>query len=479
MKNRPYQRMGFNAFHKIEDLLSSGKQTRFFTTTHFSRKLTFRHCAFLLTGLLVVHLSFGQCTAPPAQGTCTGGNGAATNGQNINAGQTYYFTGGPTTFASGVSLNGGTLRVCGTLILSTISFNSGTIIVTSTGSLTINGAGTLLLNGNSSIYNFGTLTMNRSFSMQNANNLFMNAASGALLNMNSGLYTFEINSGTSSFINYGGANIYNLLVQGNAAAGSVCLGLNSSLNLTNLTNNAVNSFNAPGGKACMGFSGNALLNANLSSNSNVKVCRKAGATTSGGASFGSAPVTSNCTSCSQPLPVSLTKFTAGVRDYKVLLSWTTAQEMNNDYFAIERSNDGVNWKELKRIKGSAYSFSSLDYQYQDEQPYEGSNYYRLRQVDMGGTFVYSTIVTVNYVYPKTLAVFPNPNTSSIIELRGLDRSNNYVLHLIDFKGKEVFTTAVTSDKIQLPKLMKGMYVMKVQNTATGSCYFEKYVSMQE
>ena len=79
--------------------------------------------------LIISNLSYSQCGAAPiAATTCSGGNGAATNGVNINSGNTYWFSGGPSTFAS-VNLNGGTLRICGSLTLGSLNYNSGNLII--------------------------------------------------------------------------------------------------------------------------------------------------------------------------------------------------------------------------------------------------------------------------------------------------------------------------------------------------------------
>ncbi len=441
-----------------------------------SRSKNFLRCLLLFCAACIAGKEIhAQCMAPIAQGSCTGGNGAATNGVNINSGQTFWFTGN-STFSSGVNLNaGGTLRICGNLILSSINLNGGTIIITSSGSLTINGGGTLYLNGNCSIYNFGSLTINRSVTMQNANNLIMNASLSSILNMNTGTYALEINSGTSYFINYGMANINTFFVQGNAATGAVCLAMGSSLNLVNLNNNKVNAFNAPSGQACIGYTGNAAMNASLTSTSSVKLCKASGATPSGGGSFGSATVSSNCSSCSGVLPVNFTKFTATFRPSAIVLNWSTAQETNNSYFSLERSGDTQEWKEVKKISGSPYSNSVSNYQYVDEEPLNGNNYYRLKQVDADGRFQYSQVVMANFIVMKnSTLVYPNPNAGSVLHVR-YPLSKNSVLTLSDLNGRILFRSTINSTTVSVPSLLRGTYVLKLQDPVSGQVKIEKYV----
>ncbi|MDG2450438.1 MAG: LamG domain-containing protein, partial [Saprospiraceae bacterium] len=82
-----------------------------------------------------------------------------------------------------------------------------------------------------------------------------------------------------------------------------------------------------------------------------------------------------------PLPIDLVSFTANVNDDRVDLKWLTSTEINNDYFTIERSVDGVLWEEIGVVVGAGNSFTPLDYQFTDQFPIEGSSYYRLKQTD--------------------------------------------------------------------------------------------------
>ena len=117
--------------------------------------------------LLYPHISHAQCAAAPiAATTCTGGNGAASAGITIGAGQTYWVTGASNNFAT-ITLNGGILRVCGSLNITTLTFNSGDLIVESGGSATITTFSSGNLNGNVVFINRGTTTITSSFTFQN------------------------------------------------------------------------------------------------------------------------------------------------------------------------------------------------------------------------------------------------------------------------------------------------------------------------
>ncbi|MEO5572789.1 MAG: hypothetical protein ABIT08_15525, partial [Bacteroidia bacterium] len=98
---------------------------------------------------------------------------------------------------------------------------------------------------------------------------------------------------------------------------------------------------------------------------------------------------------SSPLPVELVSFSAKAIDNKeVLCQWTTASEINNDYFTIERSRNGRDFEEAGKVNGAGNSTVAINYSFIDKDPYKGIAYYRLKQTDSNGQFSYSQIVKV-------------------------------------------------------------------------------------
>jgi len=420
-----------------------------------------------------------QCISLPASGACSGGNGQLTNGGSINSGQTNWYAGNGS--ISTVNINGGTLRVCGNLTLSNLNFNGGNIFIEAGGRLTINGGGSLNLNGNSVISNRGELTINKTIVMQNANNAIFNAE-GAILNMAGGAYRLDINSSTSIFVNDGTANIHTLFAQGSASGVAVCLGANSCTNLTNLNNNLANSFDAPGGKAVVRYTGNALLNSPLTNNENVTVCRATGATTSGGSNFGRATVVNNCASCDAvlfvPLPIELLFFNGKSEKESIGLSWATATELNNDYFSIEKSTDGIAWMVLENIPGAGNSTMNLQYTFKDIAPEAGIQYYRLKQTDFDGTFTYSVAIAINFegsANANSISIYPNPNASNQLNLRGIGFDLSYTLEVKKVTGELLYHQTVNTQSIALPDLEKGMYLITLYAEGDSELKTFKYV----
>ena len=115
-----------------------------------------------------------------------------------------------------------------------------------------------------------------------------------------------------------------------------------------------------------------------------------------------------------PLPVELIYFTASSGPTGVSLEWATASEENNDYFIVEHSVDGYQFKSIAKIEGHGNRKNLTHYRIVDHNPYPGLNYYRLKQVDYDGSVDYSDIVSIsidsNY---DIILLFPNPSSDFI------------------------------------------------------------------
>lgn len=113
-----------------------------------------------------------------------------------------------------------------------------------------------------------------------------------------------------------------------------------------------------------------------------------------------------------PLPVRLTAFTAVARHTDAVLTWTTAQEINNSSFSIERSADGVLFTPIGTVAGHGNTLLANSYTFIDVQAgrLAGTLYYRLRQLDIDGNYTVSPTYTVTFKQAElpALSVFPNP-----------------------------------------------------------------------
>lgn len=111
-----------------------------------------------------------------------------------------------------------------------------------------------------------------------------------------------------------------------------------------------------------------------------------------------------------PLPIELISFDAKLNDKNTVdVFWTTDTEINNDYFDVERSADGTLFEHIATIKSEGNSYETKNYFTIDENPNKGINYYRLKQVDIGGKdYSYSAIVSVIVGKTSNFIVYPNP-----------------------------------------------------------------------
>lgn len=165
----------------------------------------------------------------------------------------------------------------------------------------------------------------------------------------------------------------------------------------------------------------------------------------------------------QLLPVYLLGFNTTIQDNNsVLLRWQTTFEKDNDFFALERSTDGRDFKEFTRVAGKGNSSSITYYQAFDYSPVTGNNYYRLKQTDFNGNTAYSRINIVQINLPSSvLSVFPNP-ASGIIHLQ-TDASVQKTYQLITLHGILLETKPITSDKmpVDISHLSPGTYLINI------------------
>jgi len=171
------------------------------------------------------------------------------------------------------------------------------------------------------------------------------------------------------------------------------------------------------------------------------------------------------------LPIDLLFFDASCMNDVVIIYWATASESNNDYFIIEKSLDLRNFKEVGKINGAGNSNIELQYSFKDQNHYESTSYYRLKQVDYDGTVHYFYPVSVNCgdntILENNVSIYPNPfNSKFSILFTNLE--NNYVkLELIDEIGKLIYNQKVYiydhshKEDITLHYLKPGIYYFKI------------------
>ena len=145
------------------------------------------------------------------------------------------------------------------------------------------------------------------------------------------------------------------------------------------------------------------------------------------------------------VPVEMITFTASVRNSQVQLLWSTASELNNRGFEIERSvNDASNFTSVGFVDGKGNSTEINYYSFNDNPQVSGANqiYYRLKQIDFDGTSTYSNIVNVSYDVPAEFVLnqnYPNPFNPATTISYFVPKEGFVSLKVYDFLGREVKT----------------------------------------
>jgi parallel beta-helix repeat protein len=146
------------------------------------------------------------------------------------------------------------------------------------------------------------------------------------------------------------------------------------------------------------------------------------------------------------VPVTLSKLEAIKRASNVVVQWSTASEINNSHFVVERSIDGVNFEGIGRVRGNGTTNRSMQYSYTDAgvlDQYSRVNtiYYRLRQVDFDGSEELSRVVRVqnNQDQGARAEVLPNPNRGSFVLELSTDWENEATVTIYNMTGSAVYS----------------------------------------
>lgn len=148
------------------------------------------------------------------------------------------------------------------------------------------------------------------------------------------------------------------------------------------------------------------------------------------------------------LPVELTSFTGEERDCATQLNWQTATETNSHFFVVERSANGINFSEIGRVNAAGNSQTLVNYDFTDDNP-NIQNYYRLKQVDLDGTYEYSEVIRINTscfdgTVSDILDIYPNPVSSAGQINMSVFAKTNQSAHItiLNVDGKNLLTKQI-------------------------------------
>jgi hypothetical protein len=168
------------------------------------------------------------------------------------------------------------------------------------------------------------------------------------------------------------------------------------------------------------------------------------------------------------LPLKLLSFTASLNTNKVIVSWSTANELNIAHFEVQRSADAVNYSTISTANSKGGTGIN-SYTVTDASPFTGVNYYRLKEVDVDGFITYSQVVSVIKTAGVSLTLYPNPAHDKIYLNISSTQSRTDVFSLYSSAGNLLQqktvqinngTTIATFDIINLAK---GVYFIRNSN----------------
>jgi len=177
----------------------------------------------------------------------------------------------------------------------------------------------------------------------------------------------------------------------------------------------------------------------------------------------------------------------GVTDNKVnYLRWATEREQNTSHFNLQRSKTGTNFETIANIAAQGNSSTTVEYNYDDTNPFTGENYYRLELVDADGDVTYSNTVLLVIAEDDLGYVFyPNPTRDKVYYQYEAAQAEQLQIEVIDVLGRVLNNKQATSVvginniEISLEEYPVGSYMVRVTNKATGSVHTSKIIKSKQ
>lgn len=165
------------------------------------------------------------------------------------------------------------------------------------------------------------------------------------------------------------------------------------------------------------------------------------------------------------LPVILKTFSGNIQNNQALLSWETVTELNNQYYEVEHSSDGINFTPIGKVNGIGTSTVSHNYSFTQSNLTAGKHYYRLAQHDADGSVRYSQIILLSFKSNFKLQLIPNPATSAV-NITAATTVEGLAYTISSSAGQIVKKGVLSSQQINIQNLLQGQYWLSIE-TAKG------------
>jgi hypothetical protein len=171
-----------------------------------------------------------------------------------------------------------------------------------------------------------------------------------------------------------------------------------------------------------------------------------------------------------PLPVQFVRFTGFEKGDGNLLQWTTARERDNSHFVVERSLDGVTFQSIATVQGKGSAGSQATYEYLDRQEVSHlpDAYYRLAQVDPGGTRTYSGVVRIQREHPAWALKGWQAANGSFVLMLTTEQEDVLQVTLYDAAGRQLRKQAFQAQRgtnrftASIAELPAGVYFLEAK-----------------
>jgi hypothetical protein len=170
------------------------------------------------------------------------------------------------------------------------------------------------------------------------------------------------------------------------------------------------------------------------------------------------------------LPIRLISFTGSLENAAVSLVWITASEEGFDHFEIERATEELIFEKIGQLNGAGYNTDD-EHQYSltDTKPVIGVNYYRLKSVDLDGSYEYSAIISAEVESSKSIAVYPNPSNGDFVNVSAnFGLSENTEVIIFNQEGVLLQRTPITERESRIDftrHLTSGVYILTYASAA--------------
>ncbi|MBK7851445.1 MAG: T9SS type A sorting domain-containing protein [Bacteroidetes bacterium] len=170
----------------------------------------------------------------------------------------------------------------------------------------------------------------------------------------------------------------------------------------------------------------------------------------------------------QALPIELLSLTGFNHSQAINLEWTTASEINNERFEIEKSRDGFLFEAIGTMPGAGNSTSLSEYSFCDHDPYPEFNYYRLRQVDFDGNYAYSSTICVKRHTTNDFSFncYINKQHRLSIFFQAITNEKEITISILDISGKIIYRTTnqfTNTIEIDQPFQSSGIYILEISS----------------